>query len=125
MPPNQASGDMEAGTDERSLVATATASCVMLAPCLWGVVTSAARDELLGWTEKTNSIVPRTPSGLSGTRVSVFMNACESHDGRTSGLTSVFRAGRRAQVSVLNGVSDWSEERPRLDHTTYRLIKSS
>ena len=94
---------MEAGTEDSSLVAIATASWVMLAPCFLGVVRSAVSEELLGWTEKTNSMVPRTPPGLSGTRVRVRMRGCDSHGGSTFGLTRAFNAGIRTQVSVLNG----------------------
>lgn len=101
MPLNHAWGVILAGTDDSSLVATATASWVMLAPCFSGALESVALPTLLGCTENTNSMVPRTPSCRSGRRVSVWSNGSRSHGGSTFGLIRVFRAGRSAQVSVL------------------------
>lgn len=92
---------MEAGTEERSFVAMARASWVMLAPSFWGWFVAGARPVLLGWTENTNSMVARTPSSLRGRRVRVSTKGPRSHSGSTLGLIKALRAGRRAHVSVL------------------------
>lgn len=93
---------MEAGTDESSFVATATASCVMAAPCFPRLPpSSTALPVLLGWTANTNSIVALTPSCRNGRCVRLLISGSLSHGGSTLGLIKAFRACIKIHVCVL------------------------
>lgn len=53
----------------------------MLAPCFWGDLESDGIAVLDGWTAKTNSNVPLTPSGRRGSVVRVSISLDRSHGG--------------------------------------------
>lgn len=95
---------IEGGTDERSCVAIASASGAMFAPLFSGFVSSVCGSVPLGWTEKTNSNVARTPRFLSGIRTSTSVIFFLSHSGTASGFRSPLRAWTRVHVPALKGV---------------------
>lgn len=87
-------------------VTTAMASWVMLAPLFWGMAASDALRVLLGCTEKINSMVPLTPSGRRGTRVSIFISSGRSHAGAIFGLIKAFKTGNKFQEPFLVPLSE-------------------
>lgn len=105
------------GTDERSCVAMASASGAIFAPFFSGFVSSGKGIVPLGWTEKMNSSVARTPRSLSGMQTKIPMISFLSHAGTASGLRSPLRAWTRVHVPALRAVR-W------LDPWTFLLCRA-
>ena len=82
----------------------ASASGEMLAPLLSGFVSPVCGTVPLGWTEKTNSKVARTPSFLRGMRTRTGKISLLSHSGTASGLRSPLRTWTRVHVPALGRV---------------------
>ncbi len=94
------------GGADSKLLAMFRASWVIFPPLLCGTAASDTLTVPEGWTEKTNSSVPRTPSGRSGTSVSFSISLVRSHGGTWPGRTRILRAPRTFRVFVLKYRSD-------------------
>lgn len=101
MPESQVSGETEDGGADSKLVAIYRASWVMLAPCFCVAAASDGRTVLDGWTAKTNSKVPRTPSGRRGSVERISINLERNHGGAWFGRIRRFNADMSTSVPVL------------------------